>query len=136
MASNESVNSSVVIEPVTFFTDARGQVIEPIGEPELHAQRNCHVALTAPGAIRGNHFHRQHTEIFVLLGPALVRLREAGIIRDVTVADGQAMRFTVPPLVAHAMKNIGSGPMLLMAFSTVPHDPGNPDTYRDILIES
>ncbi|HNQ74659.1 MAG TPA: hypothetical protein PKN95_13795 [Verrucomicrobiota bacterium] len=130
------MNPGVSIATIPFFTDARGQVIEPIGEPEIHAQRNCHVALTVPGAIRGNHFHRHRTEIFVVIGPALVRLRENGVVREVTVPEGQAMRFTVPPLVSHAVQNTGPGPMLLMAFSTVPHDPSNPDTCRDILIEN
>lgn len=130
------MNSQVIIETVSFFTDARGWVIEPIGEKQIPAQHNCHVALTEPGAIRGNHFHRHSSEIFVMMGPGLVRLRENGVIRDVNVPDGQAMRFSVPPTVSHAMKNTGPRPMLLMAFSTAPHDPASPDTHRDILIES
>jgi len=130
------MNSSVMIETLSFFTDARGWVIEPIGEKQIPAQHNCHVALTEPGAIRGNHFHRHRSEIFVLMGPGLVRLRENGVVREVNVPAGQAMRFTVPPNVSHAIKNTGPHPMLLMAFSTAPHDPASPDTHRDILIES
>jgi len=130
------MNSQVSIEPVRCFTDARGPVIEPIGESQIPAQRNCHVALTEPGAIRGNHFHRHSSEIFVVMGPALVRLRENGILREVNVPDGQAMRFFVPPPVSHAIKNTGTRPMLLIAFSTAPHDPTNPDTHRDVLIEA
>jgi len=130
------MNSQVIIESVSFFADARGWVIEPIGEHQIPAQRNAHVALTEPGAIRGNHFHQRSTEVFVMMGPGLVRLREDGVVRDVNVPEGQAMRFTVPPGISHAMKNTGSRPMLLMAFSTVPHDRSNPDTLRDVLIES
>lgn len=62
------MNSQVVIETVPFFADARGWVIEPIGEQQLPAQRNCHVVLTEPGAVRGNHFHRHSPEIFVMMG--------------------------------------------------------------------
>ena len=136
MAQDQSVNPQVIIEKVSFFADARGWVIEPIGEQQIPAQRNAHVALTEPGAIRGNHFHKNCTEVFVMMGPGLVRLRENGEVRDVNVPDGQAMRFTVPPGISHAMKNTGSRPMLLMAFSTAPHDRANPDTHRDALIES
>ena len=134
MAQDQPVNSAVLIEDVSFFADARGWVIEPIGEHQIPAQRNAHVALTEPEAIRGNHFHRHRTEVFVMVGPGLVRLRENGVVRDVNVPDGQALRFTVPPDVSHAMKNTGSRPMVPMAFSTVPHDRTNPDTHRDVLI--
>lgn len=130
------MNSQVVIETVPFFADARGWVIEPIGEQQLPAQRNCHVVLTEPGAVRGNHFHRHSSEIFVMMGPGLVRLREYGEIREVIVPAGQAMRFSVPPEVSHAMKNTGTRPMLLVAFNTAPHDPAHPDTHRDVLIDS
>jgi dTDP-4-dehydrorhamnose 3,5-epimerase-like enzyme len=136
MAQNQSVNSQVIIENVVFFADARGWVIEPIGEQQIPAQRNTHVALTEPGAIRGNHFHRHCTEVFVMMGPGLVRWRENGELRDVNVPEGKAMRFTVPPGISHAMKNTGNRPMLLMAFSTAPHDRANSDVHRDVLIES
>jgi UDP-2-acetamido-2,6-beta-L-arabino-hexul-4-ose reductase len=135
MAQDQPVNSQVIIETVSLFADARGWVIEPVGETQLHAQRNAHVALTAPGAVRGNHFHHHATEVFVVIGPGLVRWRENGEVRDVNVAEGAAMRFTVPPGIPHAIKNTGSRPMVLMAFSSQPHDRANPDTVREVLIE-
>jgi dTDP-4-dehydrorhamnose 3,5-epimerase-like enzyme len=134
MAQNQPMNSKVIIEKVSFHADARGWVIEPIGEHQIPAQRNTHVALTGPGAIRGNHFHRHCTEVFLVMGPGLVRLRENGAVRDVNVPDGQAVRFTVPPGISHAIRNTGDQPMFLMAFSTAPHDQSNPDTVRDELI--
>jgi UDP-2-acetamido-2,6-beta-L-arabino-hexul-4-ose reductase len=135
MAQGQSVNSQVIIEKVAFHADARGWVIEPVGEAQLHAQRNTHVALTAPGAVRGNHFHHRATEVFVVIGPGLVRWRENGVVRDVNVPEGDAMRFTVPPEIPHAIKNTGPRPMVLMAFSSQPHDRANPDTVREVLIE-
>lgn len=130
------MNSQVIIEDVSFFADARGWVIEPIGEQHLPVQRNAHVALTEPGAIRGNHFHHHATEVFVVIGPGLVRWRENGAVRDVNVPEGQAMRFTVPPGIPHAIKNTGPRPMVLMAFSSHVHDRANPDTVYDLLIGS
>jgi len=128
------MNATVVVEPVAFHADARGWVIEPIGEQQIPTQRNTHVALTEPGAVRGNHFHHRATEVFVVIGPGLVRWRENGEVRDVNVPDGAAMRFTVPPGIAHAIKNTGSRPMVLMAFSSQPHDRAHPDTVPDVLI--
>jgi len=124
----------VVSETVRCARDARGLVFEPIGVEAIAPQRNVHVALTEPGGIRGNHLHQQATEITVVLGPALVRLREDGAVRDVNVPAGETWRFTIPPGVGHAFQNTGPRPMLLVAFSTSVFDPANPDVIRDVLI--
>jgi dTDP-4-dehydrorhamnose 3,5-epimerase-like enzyme len=129
------MSAAVVFEKVTMYADARGWVIEPIEEQRIAGQRNTHMVLTEPGAIRGNHLHHHATEVFVLVGPGLVRWREAGVVRDVNVPEGEAMRFTVPPGIPHAIKNTGARPMVLMAFSSRPHDRANPDTVREVLIE-
>jgi dTDP-4-dehydrorhamnose 3,5-epimerase-like enzyme len=122
------------VEPVSFFADARGLVIEPICDTALANQRNVHIVLTAPGAVRGNHYHQHSTEVSVIIGPALVRLREDGVLRDVIVPPGQALRFTFPPEVSHAFQNTGTEPMLAMAFNTAVFDKQKPDTIRDVLI--
>jgi quercetin dioxygenase-like cupin family protein len=114
--------------------DSRGIVVEPLGPDELAAQRNVHLVLTGPGQVRGNHVHRLGTEIATVLGPALVRLREAGALRDVTVPEGEAYRFVLPPGISHAFQNTGSEPMVLVAFNTAAYDPVSPDVERDVLI--
>lgn len=125
-----------IIEPLELKRDARGALLEPIGASELPAQRNVHLVLTAPGAVRGNHYHERGTEIVVLLGPARVRVREDGALRDVDVPDGAAYRFTFPPRVSHAFQGTGSGPMVLVGFNSTQHDPANPDAVRDVLIDA
>lgn len=130
------MNSQVTIETVDYFTDARGIVIEPIAENHLAGQRNVHVVLTEPGGIRGNHFHERSTEILTVIGPALVRWREGGAVRDVAVPARAARRFTIPPGIPHAVQNPGPGVMLLMSFSTHPHDRAQPDAVREVLIAS
>jgi dTDP-4-dehydrorhamnose 3,5-epimerase-like enzyme len=130
------MSSQVTIEKVSFFADGRGWVIEPVDEPTLAAQRNVHVTWSEPGAIRGNHHHQHSAEVMLAMGPALVRWRENDQVREVTVPDGVAMRFTIPPGVAHAVQNTGSRPLVLVSFSDQPHDRANPDTIRDSLIES
>ena len=123
------------VEPVRHHADPRGVVLEPIGPDDLPHQRNVHLATTAPGAVRGNHYHERGTEILVVIGPALARLREEGRVRDVEVPAGEAYRFVMPPRVSHAFRNTGSSPMVLVAFNTVEHDPAAPDLVRDVLIE-
>lgn len=88
----------IAIESMTYPTDHRGLVIEPIGPDAIPLQQNVHLALTEPGHIRGNHYHKQGSEIVVVLGPALVRYREEpeGAIHDLKIPQGQAYRLRIP----------------------------------------
>jgi dTDP-4-dehydrorhamnose 3,5-epimerase-like enzyme len=124
-----------IIDEVSFPKDHRGFVIEPLDPERLPQQRNVHVAMTAPGAIRGNHYHEHSSEVSIVIGPALVRLRENGAVRDVHVPEGVAYRFTFPPGVSHAFQNTGARPLFLMAFNTAAFDPVNPDLVRDVLLQ-
>ncbi len=123
------------IEEVELRTDARGSVFEPIDAAHWAGQQNVHVVLTEAGAIRGNHYHEHNTEIAVVLGPALVRIREEGKLKESVVPEGRAYRFTFPPRVSHAFQNCGQHPMLLVAFNTAAFNPACPDVVRDVLIE-
>jgi dTDP-4-dehydrorhamnose 3,5-epimerase-like enzyme len=125
----------LTIEPLRVSRDARGAVSEPLDAAGLAAQRNVHVVLTEPGCVRGNHLHRHATEVMTVYGPALVRTREAGVVRDHPVPAGAALRFTIPPGVSHAVQNTGKAPMLLVSFVTREHDPAAPDVESDVLIE-
>ena len=127
-------NARATAEPLTFPTDARGLVLEPLGPEALPAQRNAHLVLTGPGHLRGNHYHRRGTEVAVVLGPALVRYRDGEVVVDREVAGGEAVRFVFPPGASHAMKNTGDAPLIILSFNTAEHDPARPDVVRDVLI--
>jgi len=130
------MTSRVTIEPVPLRRDARGWVLEPVALQTLAAARNAHAVFTEPGAVRGNHYHPRGTEVLVVVGPAQVRWREGGALRDVDVPPGQAFRFTIPAGVAHAIRNPGPQPLFLIAFNTVAHDPDRPDAVREVLFAS
>jgi UDP-2-acetamido-2,6-beta-L-arabino-hexul-4-ose reductase len=125
----------LAVERLDVRGDARGWVVEPADEAQLAAQRNVHVVLTRPGAVRGNHRHRRGTEILVVHGPAMVRIRDGEAEFDTVIAPDEAYRFVVPPGVAHAVQNTGTEAMVLIAFNTEPHDPDAPDVERVVLIE-
>jgi len=125
----------VTIEEITIHQDERGVVFEPISPDALTAQRNVHVVLTEPGGIRGNHRHQFGTEIVVVYGPALVRLRDGKEMEERILPQGCAFRFTISPGVSHAFKNIGERPNLLICFNTEVHDQNKPDVLPDVLIE-
>jgi dTDP-4-dehydrorhamnose 3,5-epimerase-like enzyme len=129
-----SVPRTARFERLPLHQDARGFVFEPAGADELSGQRNVHVVRTAPGAVRGNHYHRLGTEILTVIGPALVRVKEDGAVRDVNVEADEVMRCVFPPLVAHAIRNPGPGEQILIAFNTQAHDPAAPDVVRDVIL--
>lgn len=128
------MNSLVLIDRPKLVRDPRGLVVEPLPPSALGGQRNVHVVLTEPGGVRGNHFHQRGTEVAVVAGPALIRLRERGALREVLVPAGEIWRLTIPPGVSHAFQNTGQGPLLMVCFNTEAHDPEQPDVFRDELI--
>ena len=125
---------TVRIDTLSVHGDARGSLYEPLDDQELAAQRNVHVVLTHPAEVRGNHYHRRATETTTVTGPCRVRLKEAGALRDVDVPSGEAWRFTIPPGVVHAYRNTGDGLMVLVSFSSIPHDPAGGDTVREVIL--
>jgi dTDP-4-dehydrorhamnose 3,5-epimerase-like enzyme len=126
----------VRVEPVVLHQDSRGSVFEPL-EPEcLPSQRNMHVVVTEPGCVRGNHYHTRGTEVITVQGPALVRIRDGQGIQDTLIPEGVVTRFTIPPGIAHAVQNLGTRPMLLVASSDLAYDPSAPDVVCEILIEA
>ena len=125
----------VKIDRLTVHEDERGVVFEPLAPDLIAAQRNVHVVTSRPGVVRGNHRHLKGTEIIAVAGPALVRIREDGILRDIEVPARQVYRLILPALVSHAIKNTGDRTNVLVAFNTVEHDPQRPDTVQDTLIE-
>ena len=131
-----TANTPVHIDVLTCHRDVRGLVVEPVGGDELANFRNVHVVISEPGAIRGNHAHVRGTEITAVHGPTLVRFREASIVRDVAVPDGEVWRFRFPPGVPHAFLNTGDRAAILASFNTEAHDRSMPDVVRETLIEA
>jgi dTDP-4-dehydrorhamnose 3,5-epimerase-like enzyme len=122
------------IEPLKTHRDPRGSLFEPLTDAELALQKNVHVVLTQPNEVRGNHVHLSAVEITSVVGPCLVRLKEAEVIRDVEVPAGETWRFTIPPGVVHAYRNTGDAVMVLISFSTRLHDPTGTDTTREQIL--
>ncbi|MGA2344125.1 MAG: cupin domain-containing protein [Steroidobacteraceae bacterium] len=131
---NDAEPARVRIETIQTHRDARGGVFEPLNDAELAAQKNVHVVLTEPAGVRGNHVHATAVEMSTVVGPCLVRLKEAGEIRDVEVPAGETWRFTIPPGVVHAYRNTGDSVMVLVSFSTNVHDPAGADTRRELIL--
>jgi dTDP-4-dehydrorhamnose 3,5-epimerase-like enzyme len=122
-------------EQLPLRADKRGFVIEPADVSILEKHNNIHVVWSVPGAVRGNHYHHKGTETIVVVGPALMRVREEGVLRDIPVPSETVYRFKIPPGVSHAIRNMGSQPNLLVAFNTIAYQPDQPDVETDILFD-
>lgn len=131
---NTPASSRVIVQPVKTHCDARGSLFEPLTDAELAGQKNVHVVLTQPDEVRGNHVHRTAVETTSVVGPCLVRIKEAGAIRDLEVPAGEVWRLTIPAGVVHAYKNTGDAAMVLVSFSTLAHDPSGSDTEREQIL--
>lgn len=121
-------------EKLKRFVDARGLVFEPVDGDQLARQKNTHVVVSRPGAVRGNHYHRKGTEILVVCGPAMIRIRKTDEIQDLLVEPDEICRLIIPPGISHAIQNLGTKDSLLVAFNTEPHDPQHPDVVSDVLL--
>ena len=127
-------SKSLSIRTLKTHLDARGSVFEPLDDAELAGQRNVHVVLTAPDAVRGNHVHRTALEITTVVGPCLARFKDADGIRDVEVPAGETWRFSIPPGTVHAFRNTGDAVMVLVSFSSNLHDPTGADSLREQIL--
>ena len=125
----------VIVDQIKMHSDMRGTVFEPIDKESIQTQENCHVVISGPGVIRGNHYHLKGTETIAVAGPALLRFEDGNDITDVEVPAEQVYKFIIPPKVAHAIKNTGEKINILVAFNTLAHDHQNPDVINHILIE-
>jgi dTDP-4-dehydrorhamnose 3,5-epimerase-like enzyme len=124
----------VAIRKLQVHADGRGTVFEPLDPRLLAGWRNVHTVVSEPGAVRGNHRHVRGTEVTAILGPAMVRYRVGDTTEERHVPAGEAWRFEFPPGTAHAFKNTGARPMILVSFNTEEHDPARADAEREELI--
>jgi UDP-2-acetamido-2,6-beta-L-arabino-hexul-4-ose reductase len=125
----------VTIDKLKIIADERGVVFEPLSADCLPDQKNVHVVINQPGAVRANHYHLAGTETVVVEGQSLVRIQEGNKIRDIVVSSREVYRFIIPAKTPHAIKNIGDQPNVLIAFNTVSHDPDKPAIVQKVLIE-
>ena len=125
----------IEIEKISKHSDIRGFVFEPIDKKQIYGMKNCHVVISDPGAVRGNHYHVKGTETITVLGPALFRFKEENEIHDIEVPKDQVYQFIIPPNIAHAIKNTGESANILIAFNTVEHDAQNPDVIAEVVID-
>jgi len=119
------------------FTDKRGYLVENTDPAIVSSSKHFLYTSSAPGIVRGNHYHEHKVEWFCILKGTCrfvtedtrTKTREEIIIRD-----EDDILFRTEPYVAHAIENIGDGEMIFLGFVNEVLDKDNPDTYSYTVI--
>jgi hypothetical protein len=123
---------SVRVAPLVARSDARGSVFNvelPIDVAE------CHVATIRPGAIRGNHFHLQRSEVLVIMYTDRWTLLwdegEGTPVQQRAYEGSGAVVLEASPRTAHAVRNDGAHDLQIISLG----DTRETDTYPRKLAE-
>ncbi len=88
---------------------------------------DMHLASTAPGAVRGNHYHLRRREAIVILPGTPWSLHwdegEDTPAEHRCFNGSRAVLVLVSPGSSHAVRNDGTTPLWLVACSSESHDP-------------
>lgn len=87
---------------------------------------DVHVSSSVPGAVRGNHYHRQKHRAILIAPGAKWSLHwdegEGTPIQRRNFDGSHAVLVLIPPGVSHAVRNDGSTTLLLVACSSASYD--------------
>ena len=88
---------------------------------------DIHLASTAPGAVRGNHYHLRRREAIIILPGVTWSLHwDEGSDTPAQHRDfdgSSAVLVSVTPGISHAVRNDGKTTLWLVACSSEPYDP-------------
>lgn len=137
----ESILPGVVLRELLRREDSRGWLVKLLMREHIAGQRQfgeIYVTAAHRGQVKGNHYHERAREWFsVIQGTATMATRviATGASALTELSAERPTIVEVAPGVAHAFKNTGSGPMLLLAYADEPYDAQAPDECRITLLE-
>lgn len=117
--------------PIVRHADHRGAFSELC---RADATGQTSISTSAPGIRRGEHFHLDKIERFVVLaGEAVIRLRRLHTdhVESFEVSGDEPVLIDMPPLVTHDITNIGATELITMFWAGDHFDPDRPDTYPE-----
>ena len=112
-------------------TDSRGSLFEAV---KTDNGGQAFLSTTEPGITRGDHFHFNKVERFLVVqGQAVIRLRRMfdDKVIEFRVSGSEPTVVDMPTLHAHNITNTGDGELLTMFWSHEIFDPDHPDTHRE-----
>lgn len=117
--------------PVKFTShkDERGAFVEII---RLNVGGQVSFSTTAPGVVRGNHYHTRKIERFaVIKGEALIQLRKIGTVEvlEFYLSGNEPAYVDMPIWYTHNIKNIGKEELYTNFWINEFYDPSDADTF-------
>lgn len=117
--------------PLKLNSDPRGVLFEAV---KGGGGGQTFLSWTEPGVTRGNHFHLDKVERFLVLeGEAVIRIRRVlgGPVWEYHVNGAAPAAVDMPTLHTHSIENISDKPLLTLFWTQAIFDPAAPDTYAD-----
>ncbi|MGH1561487.1 NAD-dependent epimerase/dehydratase family protein [Mumia sp. DW29H23] len=118
--------------PLVARSDDRGRLVETARAHGRGGQ--SFVSTTVPGARRGEHFHLEKMERFVVLrGRGRIRLRRlfSDQVRAFDVTGDAPVAVDMPTMWVHDLTNVGDSELITAFWTDTVFDPAHPDTYRE-----
>ena len=113
----------------TLHSDDRGSLFEAMKTEQYGL---TFASTTKPGVTRGNHYHIDKFERFIVInGNAEVRLRKifSDEVTTYDVSGDNPTYIDIPTYLTHNITNTGSSDLITLFWSNVFYDENNPDTY-------
>jgi len=111
--------------------DARGVLFE---SSRAHGASQTFVSTTLPGRSRGDHFHTDLVERFLVVsGRATIRIRKVltDEVHSFEVSGDEPVAIDMPPLHTHHIVNDSDRDVVTFFWSHRLFDPADPDTFAD-----
>lgn len=116
---------------LTRHSDDRGAFFECV---RAEGSGQTSLSTTVPGIVRGNHFHFNKVERFLVMsGAARISIRRLydQKVQHFDVSGEDLMAIDMPTLHTHNITNTGDRELLTLFWTNDFFDPGNPDTYPE-----
>lgn len=117
--------------PLTINEDHRGKLFESAkGGNASHT----FLSTTLPGKVRGDHFHFDLIERFLVVkGDAVIRIRKVltDEVHEFRVSGEAPVAIDQIPLHTHNIENVGTEEVITFFWTHRMFDPAHPDTYAD-----
>jgi UDP-2-acetamido-2,6-beta-L-arabino-hexul-4-ose reductase len=113
--------------------DNRGSFVETI---KLNSGGQVSFSTTKPGITRGNHFHTQKAERFIVIkGKARIQLKRIGTteVLNFELDGSQPSYVDMPVWYTHNITNIGDDTLYTLFWINEPYRPENPDTFMEMV---
>lgn len=121
--------------PLKLNTDARGSLFEAV---KGGGGGQTFLSTTMPGVTRGDHFHLNKVERFLVVqGEAVIRIRKvlSDEVWEYRVSGAAPAPVDMPTLHTHSIENVSDTELLTLFWTHDLFDPANPDTFADKVLK-